>query len=91
MLTEREQQHLSLPLPLLTTPRSATQLLIPIFCIYKRGSMYVCMYVCMYVPYGRQTAQRNLMKFAGIVYHVPRMDFVKFGVNPSTGIRPTGS
>jgi hypothetical protein len=47
----------------------------------------VCGYVCMY-PIDAQTAQRDLMKFAGIVYHVPRMVFVKFGVNSSTGIRP---
>jgi GTP cyclohydrolase III len=49
--------------------------------------VYVCVYVCMY-PIDAQTAPRDLMKFAGIVYHVPRMDFVKFGVNPSTGIPP---
>jgi hypothetical protein len=48
------------------------------------------MYVCMY-PKDAQTAPRDLMKFAGIVYHVPRMDFVKFGVNSSTGMRPTDS
>jgi hypothetical protein len=45
------------------------------------------MYVCMY-PIDAQTAQRNLMKFAGIVYHVPRMIYVKFGVNPSQESAP---
>jgi hypothetical protein len=50
----------------------------------------MCVYVCMYLI-DAQTAQRDLMKFAGIVYHIPRMGFVKFSVNPSTGIRPTGS
>jgi hypothetical protein len=58
--------------------------------IKEEVCVYACMYVCMY-PIDAQTAQRNLMKFAWIVYHVPKMVFVKFSVNPSTGIRPTGS
>jgi hypothetical protein len=58
--------------------------------IKEEVCVWVGGYVCTY-PIDAQTTPRDLMKFAEIVYHVPRMDFVKFGVNPSTGIRPTGS
>jgi xanthine/CO dehydrogenase XdhC/CoxF family maturation factor len=45
------------------------------------------MWVGMY-PIDAQTAPRDSMKFAGIVYHVPRMDFVMFGVIHQQGSAP---
>jgi len=52
--------------------------------IFKIGSM---MCVCMY-PIDAQITQRDLMKFAGIVDHVPRVVFVNFDETHPQGSAP---